>query len=98
MAECALTSSRHRAARVKQMQPPTNEQELLDYPSDTFDAEFPLFRNPNATDNGKTVATGRFYFPICFNCFRLYFPNFQSSIQHEKANDDHLFWTAEWSL
>ncbi len=47
------------------MQKPTNEKELLDYPSDTFDNEYPLFRNPNATDSGKTVATGKFiYFVI----------------------------------
>jgi hypothetical protein len=58
MAECAVTSSRHRAARAKQMQNPESEQQLLDYISDTTDEQYPIFRNSSPTDGAKTVATG----------------------------------------
>jgi hypothetical protein len=59
MDECIVTSSRRRKARTDTLKPPTNMKELLEFTSDTGDAEFPVFRNSSATDPGKTVSTGK---------------------------------------
>ncbi|OWF44904.1 uncharacterized protein LOC110457730 [Mizuhopecten yessoensis] len=56
----SLSSSVARMERILEFKAPSTVQELKIILGDTKNDKYPIYRNPSATDNGKTVATALF--------------------------------------
>ncbi len=62
-----MTSSWRRKERVKQLDKPKSENDLLAIASDNEDKDYPIYREPSATDPGKTVSTGELHLRVNLN-------------------------------
>ena len=55
-----LVSSKHRAARIKQLLPVDTFGEVRNILGDTKDKDYPLYRHPHETDPYVTFATSMY--------------------------------------